>query len=222
MGDTSFKVVPADMTHDQGQWNSASAALGRAATEAEKADTIAFGSFASLLKTAYEGPAGDAKAFFSAGETQLANVAANVASNLSRYVGDDKDAGSKVRGAGAGSGSGPSPQPGPGGEHGGKGEDHYADLMGGPKPMPSDPKDPAITFDRNVDEKTGEVSWTPREMKPGEAVAVDGRDVERIPQRADRIVVTMVDGEPQITYVDQGASNGRAVDSRRPGGTVEQ
>lgn len=221
MGDASFKVVPADMTHDQGQWNAASAALGRAAAKAEKADTIAFGSFASLLKSAYEGPAGDAKTFFSAGETQLANVASNVASNLSRYVGDDQEAGSKVRGAGAGSGSGSS-QPSPGGEHGGKGENHYADLMGAPKPMPTDPRDPAITFDRNVDEKTGEVSWTPREMEPGEAVAIDGRDVERIPARADRIVVTMVDGEPQITYVDKGEANGKDVRWEAEAGVVPE
>lgn len=208
MGDMNFRVVPADMTHDQGQWNAASAALGRAAAKAENADTIAFGSFATLLKSAYEGPARDAKAYFTAGETQLANVASNVASNLARYLGDDKDAGGRVRGAGAGSGSGTSSPSGPGGAPGGKGEDHYADLMGGPRPMPSDPKDPAITFDSNVDPVTGEVSWTPREMKPGEAVAIDGRDVERIPPRADRIVVTMVDGEPQITYVDKDGAKG--------------
>lgn len=209
MGDRNFRVVPADMTHDQGQWNAASAALGRAAKKADNADTIAFGSFASLIKTKYEGPAAEAGSYFTAGETQLAGVASNIGSNLARYTGDDQDAGGRVRGAGAGQGSGSSSDPGPGGEQGGKGTDHYADLMGAPKPMPTDPKDPAITFDRQVDPKTGEVSWEPREMRAGEAVATDGRDVERIPERADRIVVTMVDGEPRITYVDKAEPGGK-------------
>ncbi|KGN36169.1 hypothetical protein [Knoellia subterranea] len=50
-------------------------------------------------------------------------------------------------------------------------------------------------------------------MQRGEATAVDGRDVERIPARADRIVVTMVDGEPRISYIDTDAKGSAWVGS---------
>lgn len=93
---------------------------------------------------------------------------------------------------------------------GGKGAEHYSGVLGG---SPQDPKDPDVTFDRKVDPETGEVTWTQREMRPGEAQAIDGRDVERIPRGADRVVVTMVDGEPRITYQRADEADG-GVDGR--------
>lgn len=208
MGEQGFKVVPADMTHDLGQWNAASEALGRAAKKGENAGTVAFGSFAPHIETIYTGAASGSSSFFTAGKTSLAGMATNLANNGGQYSQDDTDSDGKVRGAGAGGGGGGGGQGQGAGGHGGKDSDHYSQLMSTPNPMPTDPKDPEVTFDRNVDPETGEVSWTQREMKPGESEAIDGRDVERIPQRADRIVVTMVDGEPRITYVDDGPRSG--------------
>lgn len=202
MGAQGFEIVRADMVNDEGQWNAASAALGRAATKAGTVDTVAFGSFAAILKDKYETPAGAARDFFKAGETQLAAVATTIANNSGQYTSDDSGAKGNVGRAGQG-GSGS--DAGPGGAEGGKDKGHYAELMSA-NPMPTDPKDPEVTFDRSVNPETGEVTWTQREMKPGEAVATDGRDVERIPQRADKVVVTMVNGEPQITYVDSDAA----------------
>lgn len=216
MGDNGYDVVPADMTHDLGQWSAASEAMGRAAKKAENADTVAFGSFASHLETIYTGAAGSAKTYFTAGQTSLKGMSTNLANNGGQYAQDDTDSDGKVRGAGSGGGGNGGGSGQGAGEHGGKDKDHYAQLMSTPNPMPTDPKDPDITFDRVVDPETGEVSWTPREMTPGEATATDGRDVEKIPQRADRIVVTMVDGEPRITYVDSGPDASLEV-ARDPG-----
>lgn len=226
MGDKSFKVVPADMTHDQGQWNAASEALGRAVSKAKAADTVAFGSFAPLVKSIFTTAADTARDNLKAGESATAGMATNLANNNGQYGKNDSDADRKVRGAGARSGSESSSDAGHA-DKGGKDKDHYAELMGPPKP--TDPKDPEITFDRHVDPKTGEVTWTPREMKPGEATAIDGRDVERIPQRAERVVVRMVDGEPQITFVDSAPegkeweSTGEPdADLRKPGELASQ
>ena len=53
-----------------------------------------------------------------------------------------------------------------------------------------------------------------------------GRDVERIPQRADKSVVTMVNGEPQISYVDTDADvrrdPGSQADARWEAAVAEQ
>ncbi|CAN7485349.1 hypothetical protein [Knoellia sp. LjRoot47] len=210
MGDVKFQVVPADMDADATQWGAASEALGRA-HRAVPALGVSFGGFQSVVGTAYSAADLAVQNVLEVGESRLKATATNVTSNTTRTQDDDKNAGSRVRTAGGG-GGGTGAGGGESGGDGGKGKDHYAELMGTGtsfvQPMPTDPRDPDITFDRTVDPETGEVSWTPREMEPGEGRAVDGRDVERIPARADRIVVRMVDGEPQITYVDKDAESG--------------
>lgn len=213
MGDTNIRVVPADMDADAARWGSAAESLGKA-HRAVPALGVSFGGFQSVVGATYSAADLAVQNMIEVGASRLRATSANVTSNNTRTKTNDMDADSRVRqaanrGGGGGGADGSSRAngsngSGDGGEHGSRGTSHYADLMGG-RPMPTDPQDPEITFDRTVDLGTGEVTWTPREMKPGEALATDGRDVERIPQRADRIVVTMVDGEPQITYVDEDA-----------------
>ncbi|MFW5474398.1 hypothetical protein ACOCJ5_13910 [Knoellia sp. CPCC 206450] len=216
MGDERIRVVPADMGADAAQWSSASESLGQA-HRAVPALGVSFGGFQSVVGTKYAAADLAVRNVLELGASRLRATSTNVTSNNAQTTSDDRDADSRVRtaasgGGGGGTGSGPGAGIGAGGdgEHGGKGEGHYTDLLGPQDPtpadpMPADPKDPDITFDRTVDPETGEVTWTPRVMEPGEGRAVDGRDVERIPERADRIVVTMVDGEPRITYVDTDA-----------------
>lgn len=167
---------------------------------------VSFGGFASVVGTTYSAADLTVQNMIGLGTTRLRAMSTNVTANNGRTKKDDSDADTRVRQAAAGGGGegDPGPDAGSGDQSGGKGDARYAQLMSA-QPMSSDPKDPDVTFDRHVDPKTGDVTWTPREMKLGEALAVDGRDVERIPQRADRIVVTMVAGEPQITYVDAAA-----------------
>lgn len=219
MGDTKFRVVPGDMDADAALWSGASGSLGKAVTAVPEL-SISFGRFEDSVGEKYTAADKAVRASIVTGEKRLEAMATNVNANNTRTKKNDSDSDSRVRGAGSrgGGGGGAQGDTGPGGDTtGGKGKDHYSELMGG-NPMPADPKDPEITFDRRVDPDTGEVTWTPRAMKPGEAVATDGRDVERIPQRADRIVVTMLDGEPQITYVDNEAvahgDEGRRADVR--------
>ncbi|GGB86774.1 hypothetical protein N798_13995 [Knoellia flava TL1] len=214
MGDERIRVVPADMGSDATQWSAASESLGQA-HRAVPALGVSFGGFQSVVGEKYSAADLAVQNMLELGASRLRATATNVTSNNAQTTGDDDDADSRVRtaaaaggGGGSGGGSGGSAGTGGGGDHGGKGEGHYTDLLGPQQstdPMPTDPKDPDITFDRTVDPETGEVSWSPRVMEPGEGRAVDGRDVERIPERADRIVVTMVDGEPRITYVDTDA-----------------
>ena len=217
MGDERIRVVPADMGSDATRWSAASESLGRA-HRAVPALGVSFGGFQSVVGAKYSAADLAVQNMLELGASRLKATATNVTSNNAQTTSDDDDADSRVRtaasggGGGGGGGNGAGPGGGTGGagggEQGGKGEGHYTDLLGPQQPhqpMPTDPKDPDITFDRTVDPETGEVSWTPRVMEPGEGRAVDGRDVERIPERADRIVVTMVDGEPRITYVDTDA-----------------
>jgi len=221
MGDERIRVVPADMGSDATQWSAASESLGQA-HKAVPALGVSFGGFQSVVGARYAAADLAVRNVLELGASRLRATATNVTSNNAQTTGDDEDADSRVRtaasgggGAGTGSGAGSGTGGAGGGEHGGKGEGYYGDLLGPQQPiptdptptdpMPADPKDPDITFDRIVDPKTGEVSWTPRVMEPREGRAVDGRDVERIPERADRIVVTLVDGEPRITYVDTDA-----------------
>ncbi|MDT0213821.1 hypothetical protein Q9R29_07960 [Rothia sp. ARF10] len=224
MGDERIRVVPADMGSDAAQWSAASESLGRA-HRAVPALGVSFGGFQSVVGTKYAAADLAVQNMLELGASRLRATATNVTSNNAQTTGDDDDASTRVRTAasgGAGGGSGARVDGGAGGagagSRGGRGEGHYTDLLGPQQPthpvptdpvptdpMPSDPRDPDITFDRTVDPETGEVTWTPRVMEPGEGRAVDGRDVERIPERADRIVVTMVDGEPRITYVDTDA-----------------
>ncbi|GAA4107955.1 hypothetical protein GCM10022415_00300 [Knoellia locipacati] len=218
MGDVKFQVVPADMDADATQWGAASEALGRA-HQAVPALGVSFGGFQSVVGARYSAADLAVRNMLEVGESRLRATSTNVTSNTTRTKDSDKDADTRVRTAGGGGGGGGGGGTGAGGDggasggdHGGKGSNHYAELMGtgtgAGHPMPTDPKDPDITFDRTVDPETGDVTWTPRDMEPGEGRAVDGRDVERIPARADRIVVTMVDGEPRITYVDEDADTG--------------
>ncbi len=219
MGDVRFQVVPADMDVDATQWGAASEALGRA-HRAVPALGVTFGGFQSVVGATYSAADLAVQNVLEVGEARLRATATNVTTNTTRTRGHDEDADARVRTAagsgGGGAGGGGSAGGGVGtGGGGGKGEDHYAGLLGPqdpslqdpnhPAPMPTDPRDLATTFDRHVDPETGEVSWTARDLRPGEGSAVDGRDVERIPARADRIVVTMVEGEPRITYVDRDA-----------------
>ena len=216
MGDVKFQVVPADMDADATQWGAASEALGRA-HKAVPALGVSFGGFQSVVGAKYSAADLAVRNMLEVGESRLRATSTNVTNNTTRTKDSDKDAGTRVRTAGGGSGGGGSAG-GEGGastaDQGSKGTSHYAELMGtgtgigAVHLMPTDPKDPDITFDRTVDPETGEVSWTPRDMEPGEGRAVDGRDVERIPARADRIVVTMVEGEPRITYVDKDGDTG--------------
>ncbi len=202
MGDVKFHVVPDHMDADAGLWSGASDSLGKAVA-AVPALSINFGRFQASVGENYSIADKAVRTSIVTGEKRLGAMAANVNANNTRTKGNDGDAGKSVTSAGRGTSGGTGSDP----DSGGKGKDHYAELMS-QQPMPTDPKDPEITFDRHVDPQTGDVTWTPREMKPGEATSVDGRDVERIPQRADRIVVTMVNGEPQITYVDKDADAG--------------
>lgn len=213
MGDERIRVVPADMGSDATQWSAASESLGQA-HRAVPALGVLFGGFQSVVGEKYSAADLAVQNMLELGASRLKATSTNVTSNNAQTTGDDEDADSRVRtaasggGGGGGTGAGAGAGGAGGGESGGKGEGHYTDLLGPQQPsnpMPTDPKDPDITFDRTVDPETGEVSWTPRVMEPGEGRAVDGRDVERIPERADRIVVTMVDGEPRITYVDTDA-----------------
>lgn len=194
------------MDKDAARWGSAADSLGQA-HRAVPALGVAFGGFQSIVGEKYAAADLAVQNVIEVGASRLRSTSRNVSDNNTRTKRNDSDSDSRVRQAANRGGGGGSDAGTDSGRHGGsghdegKGKDHYADLMGG-RTMPSDPKDPEITFDRQVDAETGQVTWTPREMKPGEATAVDGRDVERIPQRADRILVTMVDGEPRITYVD--------------------
>ncbi|WP_148232529.1 hypothetical protein [Janibacter sp. HTCC2649] len=217
MGNETFHVVPADMDADAAKWGSAADSLGKA-HRAVPALGVSFGGFQTVVGTKYSEADLAVQNMIELGEGRLRATSTNVTHNIGRTKKNDDDAGKSVshagagggggdRGPGTGTGTGPGSGENGGEPSGGKGKDHYAQLLND-NPMPTDPKDPEITFDRHVDEKTGEVSWTPREMKPGEGSATDGRDVERIPERADRIVVTMVDGEPRITYVDTDADDG--------------
>lgn len=221
MGDVTFRVVPADMEADASKWGSAAESMGQA-HRAVPALGVSFGGFQTVIGQTYSDADLAVQNMIEVGAGRLRATSTNVTTNSGRTKKNDDDADKRVGQAGAGGGgrvggggpgeqSGgpagerPSEQPGeqPGGQSGGgKDKNHYTLLLND-NPMPSDPKDPEITFDRHVDEKTGEVTWTPREMMAGEGVATDGRDVERIPARADRIAVTMVDGEPQISYVDR-------------------
>lgn len=212
MGNETFHVVPADMDADAAKWGAAADSLGHA-HRAVPALGVSFGGFQTVVGKKYSEADLAVQNVIELGAGRLRATSTNVTNNSGRTKKNDDEAGKTVTQAGAGGGGGdrgPGAGPGPGenggGESGGKGKNHYVDLLG--NPMPTDPKDPETTFDRQVDEKTGEVTWTPREMKPGEGSATDGRDVERIPERADRIVVTMVDGEPRITYVDTDADEG--------------
>jgi len=213
MGDVKFHVVPDDMDADASKWGSAADSLGQA-HRAVPALGVSFGGFQTVVGQKYSEADLAVQNVIEVGAGRLRATSTNVTSNSGRTKKNDGDADGRVTKAGAGGGGGGGGGQGSGagggagggdGSGSGKGTEHYAELMNG-TPMPTDPKDPQVTFDRHVDPQTGEVTWTPREMKPGEAVATDGRDVERIPQRADRIVVKMVDGEPQITYVDTDAT----------------
>lgn len=213
MGDVTFHVVPGDMEADAAKWGSAADSLGKA-HRAVPALGLSFGGFQTVVGKKYSDADLAVQNMIELGEGRLRATSTNVTHNSGRTKKNDDDAGKSVSQAGAGggggdrgAGAGPGSGDNGGEQSGGKGKDHYAQLLND-NPMPTDPKDPEITFDRHVDEKTGEVSWTPREMTPGEGSAADGRDVERIPERADRIIVTMVDGEPQITYVDSDADSG--------------
>ncbi|MFW5463338.1 hypothetical protein ACOCJ7_12225 [Knoellia sp. CPCC 206453] len=190
------------MDADASLWSGASDSLGKAVA-AVPALSIKFGRFEDSVGENYAIADKAVRASIVTGEQRLGAMATNVNANNTRTKGNDEDAGKRVTGAGRESAGGS------GSDHdaGGKGKDHYAELMS-QQAMPTDPKDREITFDRHVDPQTGEVTWSPRAMEPGESTRVDGRDVERIPQRADRIVVTMVNGEPQITYVDTDANAG--------------
>ena len=217
MGNEGFKVVKEDMRHDRAQWETASAALGRAAKKAEGADAVAFGAFSSVLQSPFSSGATAVRDFIVSGQKALSGVATNLANNGGQYATDDKKSEQDVRNAGRGGSTGNGSEGGAE-ERGGKDASHCAELLNG---KGVDPKDPHVTFDRRVDPATGEVTWTPRDMRPGEAAAIDGRDVEKIPGTADRIVVTMVNGEPQITYIDKDANSsgtqaGKSEEHQRP------